>query len=68
MRKTVLEMGFNAFSGLHGGLVLFEKIYLNPRSRNRTYMMKNHFRNGFAIYGSNASWIYMGFSAIERLT
>jgi hypothetical protein len=33
MRKIVLKMGFNAFSGLHGGLVLFEKIYLNPRSR-----------------------------------
>jgi hypothetical protein len=33
MRKTVFEMSFNAFSGLHGGLVLFEKIYLNPRSR-----------------------------------
>jgi hypothetical protein len=33
MRKTVLKMGFNAFSGLHGGLVLFEKIYLNPRSQ-----------------------------------
>jgi hypothetical protein len=33
MGKTVFEMGFNAFSGLHGGLVLFEKIYLNPRSQ-----------------------------------
>jgi hypothetical protein len=33
MGKIVLEMSFNAFSGLHGGLVLFEKIYLNPRSQ-----------------------------------
>jgi hypothetical protein len=33
MRKIVLKMGFNAFSGLHEGLVLFEKIYLNPRSQ-----------------------------------
>jgi hypothetical protein len=36
MRKVVLEMGFNAFSGLHGGLVLFEKIYLNPRGQYRS--------------------------------
>jgi hypothetical protein len=34
MRKSFFEsMGFSAFSGLHGGLVLFEKIYLNPRSQ-----------------------------------
>jgi hypothetical protein len=35
MNKTrqFFRREFNAFSGLHGGLVLFEKIYLNPRSQ-----------------------------------
>jgi hypothetical protein len=31
-------------------------------------MRKIVLKSMFAIYGSNASWIYMGFSAIERLT
>jgi hypothetical protein len=67
MRKTVLEMGFNAFSGLHGGLVLLKDLS-KPSTPNRTYMGKIVLKSMFAIYGSNASWIYMGFSAIERLT
>jgi hypothetical protein len=67
MRKSILKMGFNAFSGLHEGLVLLKDLS-NPSTPNRTYMYENHFENMFAIYGSNALWIYMGFSAIERLT
>jgi hypothetical protein len=31
-------------------------------------MVKIYLKMGFSIYGSDASWIYMGFSAIERLT
>jgi hypothetical protein len=30
-------------------------------------MMKNRFKSDWEIYGSNTSWFYMGFSAIERL-
>ena len=65
--KIILKGGFNAFSGLHKGLVLLKDLpkLLMP---NRTYMSENHFKDIFAIYGSNASWIYIGFSAIERLT
>jgi hypothetical protein len=49
MRKTVLEMSFNAFSGLHGGLVLFEKIYLNPRSQIGLIWEKSCFENGVSM-------------------
>jgi hypothetical protein len=67
MRKSFKKGGFNAFSGLHEGLVLLKDLS-KPPTPNRTYMMKIIFENMFTIYGSNASWIYMGFSAIERLT
>jgi hypothetical protein len=67
MRKSILKMGFNAFSGLHEGLVLLKDLS-KPSTPNRTYMRKSIFENVFAIYGSNALWVYMGFSAIERLT
>jgi hypothetical protein len=40
MGKIVLEMSFNAFSGLHGGLVLFLKDLPKPAKPNRTYMGK----------------------------
>jgi hypothetical protein len=66
MRKIYLKMGFNAFSGLHEGLALLKDLS-KPSTPNRTYMCENRFENMFAIYGSNASWVYMGFSAIERL-
>ena len=33
---------------------------------NRTYMSENHFENMFAIYGSNASWIYVVVNASLR--
>jgi hypothetical protein len=49
MRKTVLEMSFNAFSGLHGGLVLFEKIYLNLRSQIGLIWEKSFFENGVSM-------------------
>jgi hypothetical protein len=67
MVKIYLKMGFNAFSGLHEGLVLLKDLS-KPSTPNRTYMVKIYFENMFAIYGSNALWVYMGFSAIERLT
>jgi hypothetical protein len=65
--KIILKRGFNAFSGLHEGLVLLKDLP-KPSMPNRTYMSENHFENVFAILGSNASWVYIGFSAIERLT
>ena len=67
MNENHLKRGFNAFSGLHEGLVLLKDLS-KPPMPNRTYMSKNHFENMLAIYRSNASWIYMEFSAIERLT
>jgi hypothetical protein len=39
MRKSYLKMGFNAFSGLHEGLVLLKDLS-KPPTPNRTYMMK----------------------------
>jgi hypothetical protein len=45
MRKIVLKMGFNAFSGLHEGLVLLKDLS-KPSTPNRTYMCENHFENG----------------------
>jgi hypothetical protein len=62
MMKIILKKGFNAFSGLHEGLVLLKDLP-KPSMPNRTYMRKIILKSGF-----NASWIYMGFSAIERLT
>ena len=62
-----LKKEFQCLSGLHKGLVLLKDLS-KPLMPNKTYMSENHFENMFAIYGSNASWIYMGFSAIERLT
>jgi hypothetical protein len=62
MMKIILKKGFNAFSGLHEGLVLLKDLP-KPSMPNRTYMRKIILTSGF-----NASWIYMGFSAIERLT
>jgi hypothetical protein len=35
-------MGFNAFSGLHEGLVLLKDLS-KPPTPNRTYMSENHF-------------------------
>jgi hypothetical protein len=67
MMKIILKRDFNAFSGLHEGLALLKDLR-KPSMPNRTYMRKIIFEKWFAIYGSNASWIYMGFSAIERLT
>jgi hypothetical protein len=37
--KIILERGFNAFSGLHEGLVLLKDLY-KPPTPNRAYMMK----------------------------
>ena len=51
-------MGFNAFSGLHEGLVLLKDLS-KPSTPNRTYMRKSFLKSMFAIYGSNTSWIYM---------
>jgi hypothetical protein len=60
MRKIILEMSFNAFSGLHGGLVLFEKIYLNPRSQIGLIWEKLFLKMGFqCLFG-----LTRGFSTI----
>jgi hypothetical protein len=67
MGKSIRKRGFNAFSGLHEGLVLLKDLS-KPSTPNRTYMVKIYLKMGFSIYGPDASWIYMGFSAIERLT
>ena len=65
--KIILKRDFNAFSGLHKGLVLLKDLP-KPLMPNRTYMMKNHFwKISWWFCGSNVSWIYMGFSAIKRL-
>ena len=66
MSENHFEKGFQCLSGLHKGLVLLKDLP-KPLMPNRTYMSENHFENMLAICGSNASWIYMGFSAIERL-
>ena len=39
-------MGFNAFLGLHEGLVLLKDLS-KPSMPNRTYMSKNHLKRGF---------------------
>ena len=39
MMKIILKRGFNAFSGLHKGLVLLKDLP-KPLMPNRTYMMK----------------------------
>jgi hypothetical protein len=67
MSENHFERGFNAFSGLHKGLVLLKDLS-KPLMPNRTYMSRNHLKIRWWLCGSNASWIYMGFSAIERLT
>jgi hypothetical protein len=42
-------MGFNAFSGLHEGLVLLKDLS-KPSMPNRTYMSENHFKTGFNAF------------------
>ena len=44
--KIILKGGFNAFSGLHKGLVLLKDLP-EPLMSNRTYMSENHFEKGF---------------------
>jgi hypothetical protein len=52
-------MGFNAFSGLHEGLVLLKDLS-KPSMPNRTYMKKNRFENEFQrLFG-----LTRGFSTI----
>jgi hypothetical protein len=47
--KIILERGFNAFSGLHEGLVLLKD--LPKRSMpNRTYMRKIILKSGFNAF------------------
>jgi hypothetical protein len=65
MRKTVLKMGFNAFSGLHGGLVLFEKIYLNPRSQIGLIWEKTPFRAYTGVIFENGRKTFNAFSGLH---
>ena len=47
--KIVSKKGvFNAFSGIHKGLVLLKDLP-KPLMPNRTYMSENHFENTFTI-------------------
>ena len=55
-------MGFNAFSGLHEGLVLLKDLR-KPLMPNRTYMSENHFEKWFqCLFG-----LTQRVDAIERL-
>ena len=68
MRKNHFLRAFQRLSSLHEGLALLKDLP-NPWRQNRTCMRGKIILKGHReIYGSNASWIYMGFSAIERLT
>jgi hypothetical protein len=63
MSKNHLKRGFNAFSGLHKGLVLLKDLP-KPSMPNRTYMSENHFKKGFqCLFG-----LTQRVSATERLT
>jgi hypothetical protein len=63
LRKIVLKSGFNAFSGLHEGLVLLKDLP-KPSMPNRTYMRKIILKSGFQyLFG-----LTRRVSAIERLT
>ena len=62
MSENHLKRGFNAFSGLHKGLVLLKDLS-KPLMPNRTYMSENHFEKGFQyLFG-----LTQRVSAIERL-
>ena len=55
MRKSYLKTGFNAFSGLHGGLVLLKDLS-KPSMPNRTYMRKSFLK----------IWVSMPFRAYTK--
>jgi hypothetical protein len=60
--KIILKRGFNAFSGLHEGLVLLKDLP-KPSMPNRTYMMKIILKKGFqCLFG-----LTQRVGAIERL-
>jgi hypothetical protein len=60
--KIILKRGFNAFSGLHKGLVLLKDLP-KPLMPNRTYMSENHFKRGFQCLFKLTQRV----GAIERL-
>ena len=47
--KIIFKRGFNAFSGLHEGLVLLKDLP-KPSMPNRTYMSENHLKRGFNAF------------------
>jgi formate-dependent nitrite reductase membrane component NrfD len=49
MMKIILKRGFNAFSGLHEGLVLLKDLS-KPPTPNRTYMMKIILKRAFNAF------------------
>jgi hypothetical protein len=63
MNKTKqFKEGFNAFSGLHEGLVLLKDLS-KPSTPNRTYMVKIYLKTGFqCLFG-----LTRRVGAIERL-
>jgi hypothetical protein len=57
MMKIILKRGFNAFSGLHEGLVLLKDLS-KPSMPNRTYMMEIILKRGFnAFLGLHGSLV-----------
>jgi hypothetical protein len=61
--KSIWKRGFNAFSGLHEGLVLLKDLP-KPSTPNRTYMVKIYLKTGFqCLFG-----LTRRVGAIERLT
>jgi hypothetical protein len=63
MNENHLKRGFNAFSGLHEGLVLLKDLS-KPSMPNRTYMMENHFKRRFQCL----SGLHGGLVLFERFT
>jgi hypothetical protein len=61
-QNNLKKKGFEAFSGLHEGLVLLKDLS-KPSMPNRTYMSENHFKTGFqCLFG-----LTRRIGAIERL-
>jgi hypothetical protein len=62
MRKIIWKGVFNAFLGLHKGLVLLKDLP-KPSTPNRTYMVKIYLKTGFqCLFG-----LTRRVGAIERL-
>jgi hypothetical protein len=59
-------MGFNAFSGLHEGLVLLKDLS-KPSTPNRTYMVKIYLKTGFQFSGPTPHGFTWGLVLLKDL-